>query len=115
MRYKINLKVKQNLGDYMSKKAKQYTAAEKSKIAVEAIKGEMTMSQITSKYVIHATQIHQWKKRGLEYLLDGFKVQNKSKVPEERDLVKQLYEQIGQLTVECEWLKKKSTLFGLKI
>jgi transposase-like protein len=59
----------------MSKKAKQYSATEKSKIVIEAIKGELTIAQITSKYGVHSTQIQQWKKKGLEYLESGF--QNK--------------------------------------
>lgn len=97
----------------MSKKAKQYSANEKAKIALEAIKGEMTIAQISSKYGVHATQIHSWKKRGLENLVNGFQVKSKSDDPGNESLIKQLYEQIGQLTVERDWLKKKSTLFGL--
>jgi len=97
----------------MSKKAKQYSATEKSKIVMETIKGELTIAQITSKYGVHSTQIHQWKKKGLEYLINGFQNKVKSKQIDEEDLVKQLYEQIGQLNMECNWLKKKSTLFGL--
>ena len=56
----------------MSKKAKQYNTAEKSKIVIEAIKGELTIAQISSKYGVHSTQIQQWKKKGLEYLMNGF-------------------------------------------
>lgn len=97
----------------MSKKAKQYTAAEKSKIVIEVIKGELTIAQITSKYGVHSTQIQQWKKKGLEYLASGFQNKIKAKHSDEQDLIKQLYEQIGRLNMECNWLKKKSTLFGL--
>ena len=57
----------------MSKKAKQYSATEKSKIVIEAIKGELTIAQISSKYGVHSTQIQQWKKKGLEYLMNGLK------------------------------------------
>jgi transposase len=97
----------------MSKKAKQYSAEEKARIAMEAIKGELTMAQISSKYGVHATQISNWKKQALENIVTGFKTKVKSDDPEPRDLIKNLYEQIGQLTVERDWLKKKSTLFGL--
>jgi transposase len=96
----------------MSKKAKQYSAEEKAKIAIEAIKGEMTMAQISSKYGIHSTQISNWKKQALENMVSGFKSKTKLDDPEKQDLIKQLYEQIGQLSVECDWLKKKSALFG---
>ena len=44
----------------------------KSKIVIEAIKGELTIAQISSKYGVHSTQIQQWKKKGLEYLMSGF-------------------------------------------
>lgn len=50
----------------MSKKARQYSATEKTKIVMEAIKSEMTIAQISSKYGVHSTQIHAWKKRGIE-------------------------------------------------
>lgn len=105
----------QENGNYMSKKAKQYSATEKTKIVIEAIKAEMTIAQISSKYGgVHATQIQAWKKRGIENLVSGFQVKPATKDPDNQDLIKQLYEQIGQLRVERDWLKKKSTLFGLK-
>lgn len=47
----------------MSKKAKQYSATEKTKIVLEAIKAEMTIAQISSKYGVHSTQIQAWKKK----------------------------------------------------
>ena len=49
-------------GNYMSKKGKQYSATEKTKIVTEAIKAKMTIAQISSKYGVHATQIQAWKK-----------------------------------------------------
>ena len=80
---------------------------------IEAIKGELTIAQITSKYGVHSTQIQEWKKKGLEYLQSGFQNKVKSKHLDNEELIKQLYEQIGQLNMECNWLKKKSTLFGV--
>lgn len=96
----------------MGKKAKQYSAEEKARIALEAIKGEITMAQISSKYGVHSTQISNWKKQALEHLVLGFKSKVKPDDPGSQELIKQLYEQIGQLSVERDWLKKKSTLFG---
>ena len=92
----------------MSKKAKQYSATEKTKIVLEAIKAEMTIAQISSKYGVHSTQIQAWKKRGIENLVNGFQIKPSTKDPCHQDLIKQLYEQIGQLSVERDWLKKKS-------
>ncbi len=97
----------------MSKKATQYSATEKTKIVLDTIKAEMTIAQISSKYGVHSTQIQAWEKRGLENLVNGFQVKQATKDPDNQDLIKQLYEQISQLSVERDWLKKKSALFGL--
>lgn len=96
----------------MQKKAKQYSAEEKAKVALEAIKGESTIAQISSKYGVHATQIARWKQEAIELMVSGFKSKLKPKDTSQEDLVKGLYEQIGQLTVEKDWLKKKSSIFG---
>ena len=95
----------------MQKQARQYSAEEKAKIAIEALKGEFTIAQITSKYGVHSTQISNWRKQALEAMVSGFKDKRKHKDPGEGDLVSELYQQIGQLTVERDWLKKKSELF----
>lgn len=95
----------------MKKEAKQYSAEEKTKIALEALRGELTFAQITSKYGVHSTQINSWKKLALESMVTGFKDKRKGKDPGGDNLVSELYQQIGQLTVERDWLKKKSELF----
>lgn len=96
----------------MKKQVKKYSAEEKAKVAIEAIAGEMTISQITSKYGVHANQIYKWKKEALEFMVSGFKSKSSRVDTSQEDLVKTLFEQIGQLTVERDWLKKKSNIFG---
>lgn len=64
------------------------------------------MAQISSKYGVHATQINRWRKEALESMVSGFKSKSKVKDTSQEELIKQLYEQIGQLTVERDWLKK---------
>lgn len=96
----------------MNATKKQYSAAEKAKIALEAIKGELTIAQISSKYGVHATQITKWKQQALESMQEGFaKKGNNSANNEQSELIDKLYRQIGQLSTECDWLKKKSELF----
>lgn len=56
----------------MSGTKKQYNAAEKTKIALEAIKGELTIAQISSKYGVHVTQISKWKQLAIESMQAGF-------------------------------------------
>lgn len=95
----------------MRDKRKKYTATEKAKIALEAIKGEQTLSEITSKYGVHATQINTWKKQALAYLPDAFSEKNKQIATGYEAQLGDLYEQIGRLKVENDFLKKKSELF----
>ena len=96
----------------MTKKAKQYTAQEKAKVAMEAIKSDLTMAQISSQYGVHATQINRWKKEAVDAMVLGFTTKPKAEDTSQIELVGQLYQQIGQLTVERDWLKKKSATFG---
>jgi transposase len=98
----------------VKKQAKQCTAEEKTKIVLETIKGELSIAQISSKYAVHTTQITNWKKQALDSLIQGFKSKAKTDDPDHRELIKSLYEQIGQLSVERDWLKKKSELFGVR-
>ncbi|MEN9488383.1 MAG: hypothetical protein RL494_648 [Bacteroidota bacterium] len=90
---------------------KQYSAAEKTKIALEAIKGELTTAQISSKYGVHATQISKWKQQALESMQSGFNSKASKEDNDQHELIDKLYRQIGQLSIECDWLKKKSELF----
>ena len=96
----------------MSKKAKQYTAQEKAKVAMEAIKGDLTMAQISSQYGVHVTQINRWKREAVEAMVSGFNTKPRAVDTSQTELVEHLYQQIGQLTVERDWLKKKSATFG---
>lgn len=96
----------------MANVRKSYTSAEKGKIALEALKGNMTVTELTSKYGVHATQISLWKKQLLEAMPDIFSDKRRDKDIVHENLVDELYKQIGQLTVERDWLKKKSELFN---
>jgi transposase-like protein len=95
----------------MSEKRKRYTPAEKAKIALEAIKSENTLAQISSKYGTHPTQINTWKKQAIALLPDVFSDKNKQDITEHEKQLAELYEQIGRLKVENDFLKKKSELF----
>jgi transposase len=97
----------------MSEKRKKYTPAEKAKIALEAIKGELTMAQISSKYGAHATQVSAWRKQVLALLPDLFNEKTKQQEANHHEThLSELYEQIGRLKIENDFLKKKSELFG---
>jgi transposase len=89
----------------MSKKRRIFSASEKFKVALEAIKEKLTQAEISSKYQIHSTQINAWKKQALEYLAAAFS--NKLNVTHDyEERLAELYRQIGQLKVENDFLKK---------
>ncbi len=91
----------------MASKRSKYTAEQKAKVALDALKGDSTQSQLTSKYQVHGTQINTWKRIAKEAVLEVFR--DKKKRVTERDnekLIEELYKQIGQLKVEGDWLKK---------
>jgi len=92
---------------------KQFTGAFKAKVALEAIKGSKSVNELAGLYEVHPVQIAAWKKRLVEgapeLLADGRK---KADGAEGEALAAQLYQQIGQLKVELDFLKKKSGLLG---
>jgi len=90
---------------------KRYSAEEKAKIVLEILKGESTQQQITAKYGVHSTQLHNWKKQALEGIVSGFSGKQERQSQDQNELIDELYKQIGQLKVERDWLKKKSDLF----
>jgi len=89
---------------------KRHDAAFKARVALEAVRGEKTVAQISSDYKVHGNQIRQWKKKLLEELPGIFKDRRKKSEKENEELTAELYRQIGQLKVELDWLKKKSAL-----
>lgn len=95
----------------MTSLRKKHTAEEKAKIALEALGGKYTQAQLSSKYNVHATQINSWKKQLKEGLVDIFRDRRKRDERDKEELIRALYQQIGQLTIELEWSKKKSDLF----
>jgi transposase len=95
----------------MKDKRKKYTPVEKAKIALEAIKSELTLAQITAKYGVHSTQVTTWKKQALACLPDVFSDKNKQENTSYEIQLAELYEQIGRLKVENDFLKKKSDVF----
>ena len=91
---------------------KKRDAKEKAVIAIEAIKGELTAAQISSKYGVNSSQISTWKKQLLDGAIGIFSGKHVKRDKSHETLVDELYKQIGQLSVERDWLKKKSDLFS---
>jgi transposase len=91
----------------MSRKYNVHTPEYKLRVALEAFCNTETVAQIASKYKIHASRVCEWKKHLVENGSDIFKHKSKSRSSSVGEDVSFLQQQIGKLTVELEWLKKK--------
>ena len=96
----------------MSKKRRRFSPEFKFRVALEAAKGERTIAELSSKYSVHPNQISHWKRQ----LLDGgatiFTRNGTSNQREQEVIQSDLYEQIGRLKMELEWLRKKAALLS---
>lgn len=92
----------------MARKRRSFGAAFKAKVALTACRGEKTTAQLAAEYEVHAGQITAWKKQLLEGAVGLFE-DGRGRRPDETAANNQeLYEQIGRLKMEVEWLKKKA-------
>ena len=91
----------------MSAQRKQYSAEFKAKVALEALKEQSTLSELSSRFGVHPVVIGQWKKQLREQLPRLFADGRQQRAKADEELQAQLYQQIGQLKVELDWLKKK--------
>ena len=91
---------------------RNYSNALKAKIVLEVLSGQKTMAEIASAHSVHPNQISKWKKQVLEGLPDIFSVNEAERYRQQtqEQLIAQLYQQIGQLKVELDWLKKNLNL-----
>ena len=94
----------------MKTERRRYDGTLKAKVAVEAIKGQRTVNEIASAYGIHPHQVTQWKKQALAQLPEMFSNGRVRSQLADEELRDRLYQEIGQLKVELDWLKKKSGL-----
>lgn len=94
----------------MPKQRKRHDAAIKAKVALEAIKGIRTVNEIASAFAIHPNLVTQWKRQAIEQLPEIFSNGRARTDAADEELRNQLYQQIGQLKCELDWLKKKSGL-----
>jgi len=92
---------------------KHFTPQQKAAVALEAIKGQLTIPQIASKYEVHPTQIGHWRNHVIKGVQDLFSDKRKKENWDKDRQIEELYKIIGQRQTELEWLKKKLQPFGL--
>ena len=86
---------------------KRFSKEFKAKVALEAIRGEKTLAELSSQYGVHSTQISAWKRRALEELPEAFSGSPRRGERERQAHEDRLYRQIGKLQVEVDFLRKK--------
>jgi transposase-like protein len=91
----------------MARTRRRFSAALKARVALEAIRGQKTAAELAGEYQVHPSQITQWKKQLLDAAQELFSDRRGQDRQEQEELVAQLYQQIGQLKVEVDFLKKK--------
>ena len=96
----------------MARKRKSHSAAFKAQVALAAVKGDKTVSELASVHGVHPTLIHAWKKQLVGNAEELFQNGTRPSSAEHEALQAQLYEQIGRLKTELDWLKKKAASFG---
>jgi transposase len=90
----------------LKRNRKQYSPDFKARVAMEAIKGEETIAELAIRFEVHPTQITKWKKELVAGAANIFGADPNKKMKDEKGLINQLYQQIGQLKVEKDFLEK---------
>ena len=96
----------------MKRQRKKHSGAFKARVALEAIKGARTLNELAGQFEVHPTQVVQWKQRLVAGASDLFTGGVERDAAQEAQLRDQLYQQIGQMKVELDWLKKKHELLA---
>ena len=92
---------------------RKFTAEFKSRVARAALREDKTIAQLASEFGVHPNQISEWKRVAVEALPELFSKRRKSDEREKQQREERLLQQIGKLSVEVEWLKKKAEQLGI--
>jgi transposase len=95
----------------MAGKRKVHTAAFKARVALAALKGDRTVNELAGQFDVHPTLIHGWKKQLLAGAEEVFTSPAKAASADAEARQAELFEQIGRLKMELEWVKKKAAVF----
>lgn len=90
----------------MKGKRRKFSGELKAKVALDAMSGRGSANELASKYEVHPNQVSQWKKQLVDGAAELFSERGAKRRGEEEELQAKLYEQIGRLQIELNWLKK---------
>ena len=96
----------------MKRPRKQHSPGFKAKVALEAVRSERTLNELAGQFELHPTQVVQWKKRLVAGASELFNGHADRTAAQESALRDRLYQEIGQMKVELDWLKKKHELLA---
>ena len=91
----------------MVRQRRKFSSALKARVAIEAIKGHRSVSELAGEHQVHPGQITQWKKRLLASAEQLFSDRRVSEQKDQEELLAKLYQQIGHMKGELDWLQKK--------
>jgi transposase len=95
----------------MSRKRRQHGSDFKAQVALAAVKEQHTIQELAKRFTVHTSQIQDWKRRLVEGAAEIFQSPQEKAAARDEPSVAELYEEIGRLKVQLEWLKKKAAHF----
>ena len=96
----------------MKQRRRKHNPSFKAKVALEALKGEETIAELANRFEVHPSQIRKWRNSLAEGAAGIFGDDQAQKKKDDASLIARLYQQIGRLQVEVDWLKKKTGHLG---
>jgi transposase-like protein len=91
----------------MGRQRRKFSSALKARVAIEAVKGHRSVSELAGEHQVHPSQVTQWKKQLLDSAEQVFSDRRMSEKKDQEELLAKLYQQIGRMKVELDWLQKK--------
>ena len=99
----------------MTQKRRRFTAEFKTRVVRAALREDKTLAELASQFGVHANQITKWKRQAIEALPDVFGRRKAAEAKDTEAHESRLYEQVGKLQVELEWMKKKAGQLGIDV